>query len=70
MVELAGPERAEQARRWQLAGWQLLLMVVSLLAMTGVVFAVFLEWPPALLSALRLLALVAVLGVLLLSLRL
>jgi hypothetical protein len=45
-------------------------MVVSLLAMTGVVFAVFLEGPPALLSALRLLALVAVLGVLLLSLRL
>jgi hypothetical protein len=44
-------------------------MVVSLLAMTGVVFAVFLEWPPALLSSLRLLALVAVLGVLLLSLR-
>jgi hypothetical protein len=65
-----GPAQAEQARRWRLEGWRLLVMMLSLLAMTGVVFAVFLAASPAVLSALRLLALVAVLGVVLLSLRL
>jgi hypothetical protein len=67
---LKGPARAEQTRRWRLEGWRLLLMMLSLLAMTGVVFAVFLAASPAVLSALSLLALAAVLGVLLLSLRL
>jgi hypothetical protein len=65
-----GPERAEETSRWWLEGWRLALMAASLLAMTGMVFAVFLEGSPALLSALRLLALLTVLGVLLLSLRL
>lgn len=67
--ELDGSAREEQVRRWRQAGWQLGLMVVSLVAMTGAVFAVFLGWPPPLLSALRILALTAVLGVLFLSLR-
>ncbi len=67
--DLLGAERAVQTRRWRAARWQLVLMLVSLLAMTGVVCAVFLAWPPVLLSGLRLLALAAVLGVLLLSLR-
>jgi hypothetical protein len=67
--QLVGQEHAEQMRRWQAAGWQLVLMLVSLLAMTGVVFAVFLTWPYAVLAALRLVALVAVLGVLILTLR-
>jgi hypothetical protein len=66
------PGLSEQRRRaaWWLEGWRLALMAASLLAMTGMVFAVFLEGSPALLSALRLLALLTVLGVLLLSLRL
>jgi hypothetical protein len=67
---LTGPALTEQARRWRLEGWRLLLMMLSLLAMTGVVFAVFLTAPAAVLSALRLLALLSVLGVVALSLRL
>jgi hypothetical protein len=67
---LANRERAEQTNRLRLEGWRLILMAVSLLAMTGVVFAVFLGVPPTLLSAFRLIALASVLGVLFLSLRL
>ena len=70
LTELAGQQRAEQARRLRLEGWRLVLMTVSLLAMTGLVFAVLLQAPSALLFPLRFLALVAVLAVLLLSLRL
>jgi hypothetical protein len=44
-------------------------MVVSVVAMTGLVFAILLGSPRALLSALRVLALAAVLGVLFLGLR-
>ena len=65
-----GPGRDEQRRRLRLEGWRLLLMAGSVLAMTGLVFAVFLEAPAALLLALRIVALAAVLGVVLLSLRL
>ena len=65
-----GPERDEQRRRWRLEGWRLLLMAGSLLAMTGLVFALFLQAPAVLLLALRMVALAAVLGVVLLSLRL
>ena len=62
-------------RRWRrtgrrLEGWRLVLMMVALLAMTGAVFAVFSDAPPGVLSALRLVALGAVIGVLVLSLRL
>jgi hypothetical protein len=57
-------------RRIRLEGWRLVLMAVSVLAMSGVVVTVFWPGPTVLLEALRLLALVAVLGVLLLSLRL
>lgn len=69
LAELSGERRVEQARRLRLEGWRLLLMIVSLLAMTALVFAFFLGAPQALLLPLRLLALVAVLGVLFLGLR-
>jgi hypothetical protein len=70
LPQLTGQAQRQQTRRLRLEGWRLVLMTVSLLVMTGVVLAVFLAAPPLLLSVLRLLALVAVLGVLLLSLRL
>ena len=57
-------------RRIQLEGWRVFLMIVSLLAMTGVVVTVFWPGPTALVELFRLLALVGVIGVLLLSLRL
>lgn len=66
---LAGSERAEHARRLRVEGWRLALMVVSVLAMTGLVFAVFLGTPPGVISMLRALALAAVVGVLLLGFR-
>jgi hypothetical protein len=45
-------------------------MAVSLLAMSGIVVTVFWPGPPALLDILRAVAVLAVLGVLLLSVRL
>ncbi|MGH7527933.1 MAG: hypothetical protein ACREMX_14660, partial [Gemmatimonadales bacterium] len=63
-------ERVRQARRVRLEGWRLVLMTTSLLAMTGLVFAAFLAAPPALLLALRILAVTSVFGVLVVSLRL
>jgi len=63
-------EHGEVNRRIRLEGWRVVLMTVSLLAMIGVVVTVFWPGPTTLLQALRLLALVAVVGVLLLSLRL
>jgi hypothetical protein len=70
LSDLGGQTRAEQARRLRLEGWRLVLMTVSLLAMTGLVFAVLLDAPAVLVFLLRVWALLAVLGVLLLSLRL
>jgi hypothetical protein len=61
--------RAEVERRLRLEGWRLLLMAVSILAMSGIVVTVFLPGPAALLEVLRVIALLAVLGVLLLSVR-
>ena len=55
------------SRRIRLEGWRLVLMMVSLLAMSGVVVTVFWPGPAALVDALRLLALVAVAGLLVLS---
>lgn len=69
VAELAGTERAAHARRLRLEGWRLVLMIASVVAMTGLVFAVFLGAPPAVISLLRALALAAVLGVLLLGFR-
>jgi len=63
-------EQGEVRRRIRLEGWRLILMTVSLLAMSGAVVTVFWPGPTVLLEVLRLLALVGVLGVLLLSLRL
>ena len=48
----------------------MVLMTASILAMSGVVVAVFWPGPTVLLEVLRLLALLGVIGVLLLSLRL
>jgi hypothetical protein len=65
------PRRREEVnRRIRLEGWRLVLMTASLLAMSGAVVTVFWPGPRALLDVLRLLALLAVVGVLLLSLRL
>jgi phage-related minor tail protein len=61
--------RAELDRRLRLEGWRLVLMAVSILAMSGVVVTVFWPGPAALLAVLRVVALLAVVGVLLLSLR-
>ena len=62
--------QAEASRRIRLEGWRLVLMAVSVLAMSGVVVTVFWPGPTVLLTLLQLLALTGVLGVLLLSLRL
>jgi sterol desaturase/sphingolipid hydroxylase (fatty acid hydroxylase superfamily) len=67
----AEPEmRAQVERTLRLEGWRLVLMVVSILAMSGIVFTVFLPGPAALLDVLRVVAVLAVMGVLLLSVRL
>jgi hypothetical protein len=59
--------RAEVDRRLRFEGWRLLLMAVSILAMSGIVVTVFWPGPPALLEFLRAIAVLAVMGVLLLS---
>jgi hypothetical protein len=48
----------------------LVLMTTSIVVMTGLVFAVLLGAPPALVVALRILAVLGVLGVVVLSMRL
>jgi hypothetical protein len=63
-------ERAEVDRKIRLEGWRLVLMTVSLVAMSGVVVTVFWPGPTAVLELLRLVALLGVVGVLLLSVRL
>jgi hypothetical protein len=70
---LAGlPEelRAEQGRRLLIEGWRLALMAISIVVMTGLVFAVLLGASPVLVAGLRVVAIVSVLGVVVLSLRL
>jgi uncharacterized membrane protein len=62
--------RAEVERRLRLEGWRLVLMGLSILAMSGIVVTVFWPGPAALLEVLRVVALLAVIGVLLLSVRL
>ena len=62
--------RAELDRRLRLEGWRLALMAVSILAMSGVVVTVFWPGPTALLEVLQVVALLAVVGLLWLSLRL
>jgi hypothetical protein len=62
--------RAVLDRRLRLEGWRLVLMAVSILAMSGVVVTVFWPGPAALLEILRVVALLAVVGVLVLSVRL
>ena len=70
LAELPTEARAEQGRRVSIEGWRLVLMTGSILVMTGLVFAVLLGASPVLVAALRTLAIVSVLGVVLLSLRL
>jgi hypothetical protein len=67
LADLDHPEPA--GRLVRLEGWRIVLMMVSLVAMTGLVFAVLLRAPPALISLLRLLAVAAVAGVLVLGLK-
>ena len=68
LYEVDPRQRKQVSRRIRLEGWRLVLMTVSLLAMSGVVVTVFWPGPAALLDALRLLALLAVGGLLVLSL--
>ena len=70
MHEVDPRERAKVDRWIRLEGWRLILMTVSLVAMSGVVVTVFWPGPTALLEVLRLVALLGVVGVLLLSVRL
>jgi hypothetical protein len=70
LAEVDSRQRAEVTRRIRLEGWRLVLMTVSLLAMSGAVVTVFWPGPTALLEALRVVALLGVVSVLLLSLRL
>jgi hypothetical protein len=63
-------DRAEVNRRIRLEGWRLVLMTISLLAMSGAVATVFWPGPITLLEVLRVVALLGVVGVLVLSLRL
>ena len=62
--------RTELHRRLRLEGWRLALMAVGIASMSGVVVTVFWPGPAALLEVLRVIAVLAVAGVLLLSLRL
>ena len=64
-----GPAGDEQRRRLRLEGWRLILMIVSLLVMTGLVFAVFLQLPAVVLLTLRVVALASVSGLVVLSLQ-
>jgi hypothetical protein len=59
-----------EPQRVRREGWRLVMMTASLIVMTGLVFGALLGAPPALLLALRLLAIGSVLGLVLLSLRL
>jgi hypothetical protein len=70
LAEVGSRERAAVNRRIRLEGWRVVLMTVSLLAMSGAVVTVFWPGPSALLEVLRAVALLGVVGVLLLSLRL
>jgi fatty acid desaturase len=63
-------QRLEHERRVRLEGWRLFLMAASLVAMTGLVFAALLRAPAPVLVVLRVAAIVAVLGVVVLGLRL
>jgi hypothetical protein len=62
--------RGEQVRRLAVEGWRLALMTTSIVVMTGLVFGVLLGAPPVLVVALRTLAILSVLGVVVLSMRL
>jgi hypothetical protein len=70
LPEVDPRRRGEADRKVRLEGWRLVLMAVSVLAMSGAVMTVFWPGPAALLDVLRLVALLAVVGVLLLSMRL
>jgi hypothetical protein len=62
------PGRAEYARRLRREGWRLACMAASLVAMTVLVFAVFLGAPPGVILGLRAAAVLAVIAVVGLSL--
>jgi nitroreductase len=62
------PGRAEYARRLRREGWRLVCMAASLVAMTLLVFAVFLGAPTGVILGLRAAAVLAVIAVVGLSL--
>lgn len=69
LQRLGEPERTALARRRRVEGWRLTLMVASILAMTGLVFAALQGAPAVLILLLRVLAVASVVAVLLLGLR-
>jgi hypothetical protein len=69
LPRLRSHEQVELARRIRLEGWRLGLMVIGVLAMSGAVVTVFWPGPAVVLEVLRLVAFLAVVGVVLLSLR-
>ena len=68
VADRPGPERALLARRIRREGWRLACMVLSVVAMTALVFAALLGAPAAAILLLRLVAVGAVIGVVWLSL--
>ena len=65
----SGPGRDERRRRLRREGIRLGCMAGSVITMTALVFAALLQAPPAVLTGLRLLAVVGVAGVVWLSVR-
>jgi fatty acid desaturase len=68
LQELPDTIRSAQQRRIRLEGWRLVLMVASLVLMTGLVFSAFLGVPAPVLLLLRVLAILSVLAVVVLGL--
>jgi hypothetical protein len=69
VAAVPGLADADRVRRLRREGWRLASMAVSLVVMTALVFAALLGAPAALLLGLRATAVVAVVGVIALSVR-
>jgi hypothetical protein len=70
LAHLPAEARAEPTRRVSIEGWRLVLMTSSIVVMTALVFGVLLGASPVVVAALRTLAILSVLGVVVLSMRL
>jgi hypothetical protein len=66
---LSAADREPHLRLYRREGWRLLLLTISLVSMTGLVFGALLQAPSALLLLLRVLAIGAVAAALLLAVR-